>query len=123
LERLRVDYNSLSSFYQVKQKVVEITGVYSITKDMCRNTCLAYTGPFSDLEVCPKCHEPQYDPRVLASTNGKAKKPQQQFTTIPLGPHPQTLWRSQDSATAMQYRQLETQKILDKLASRKYGVC
>jgi hypothetical protein len=116
LDRLHVAYDPLPSLYQVKQKVAEITGVYSITKDMCRNTCLAYTGPFSDLEVCPKCDEPRYDPRVLASTNGKTKNPQQQFTTIPLGPQLQALWRSQDGATAMRYRQSETQRILDKLA-------
>ena len=110
-----VAYDPLPSLYQVKHKVAEITGVYSITKDMCRNTCLAYTGPFSDLEVCSKCQEPWYDPRILALSDGKRKKPQQQFTTIPLGPQLQALWRSQDGATAMRYHQLETQKILDKL--------
>lgn len=115
MDRLGVPYEPLPSLYLVKQKVAEITGVLSITKDMCQNTCLAYTGPFSDLEACPKCQEPHYDPRILESSNGRKKIPQQELTTIPLGPQLQALWRSPGGATAMLHRDTETQKILRKL--------
>jgi hypothetical protein len=115
MDRLGVPYELLPSLYLVKQKVAEITSVLSITKDMCRNTCLAYTGLFSDLEACPKCQEPRYDPRILESSNGRKKIPQQEFTTIPLGPQLQALWRSPGGATAMLHRDTETQKILRKL--------
>ena len=41
------------SFYQVKKLISMLTGVDSILHNMCPNTCLAFTGPFSDLDECP----------------------------------------------------------------------
>ena len=31
--------------------------------DMCINSCLAYTGPYKHLEICPECGEPRYEPQ------------------------------------------------------------
>ncbi|KIO04683.1 hypothetical protein M404DRAFT_142520, partial [Pisolithus tinctorius Marx 270] len=47
--------NNILSFYSVKKLIVSYTGVVSIEHDMCCNTCIAYTSPFSQLEVCPMC--------------------------------------------------------------------
>ncbi|KAF9486092.1 hypothetical protein BDN70DRAFT_846549 [Pholiota conissans] len=109
------DREPLLSHYQVKKSIAEITGVHSLKHDMCPDTCIAYTGPFSELEACPKCHKPRYDPIILASSNGRKKVPQQQFYTMPLGPQLQALWRDPETAKAMCYRKQETDKILQQL--------
>ncbi|EDR02848.1 uncharacterized protein LACBIDRAFT_307987 [Laccaria bicolor S238N-H82] len=53
---------------------------------MCPNSCIAYTGPFAKLEVCPTCEESRYDPIKLKSSGSRVKQSQQQFYTMPLGP-------------------------------------
>jgi hypothetical protein len=91
------------SLDQVKRRMAEITGVTAIINDMCINSCMGYTGPWEDLEECPMCKEPRYDP--LKSRPNK-KVPRLQFTTIPLGPQLQALWRTPEGAESMQYRRL-----------------
>ena len=73
LDRLGYDYNPIPSLFQLKRRISYITWVHSILHDMCPNTCIAYTGPFSDLEICPKCQTTCYDPIVLASSGGQKK--------------------------------------------------
>jgi hypothetical protein len=107
--------NSIPSLASVKKSIGEITGVHSLLNDMCINTCMAYTGPFSDLEACLYCTEPRYDPTIFAATNGLKKTPQRQFHTLPLGPQLQALWRNPEIANAMRHRVRETQRILDEL--------
>lgn len=103
------------SFDQVKRKVTELSGVVSIVHDMCPNSCIAYTGPYANLETCPKCGESRFDPIKLAASEGEKKVPRQEFHTIPLGPQLQALWRSPESAHAMKYRQRQTEIILEQL--------
>jgi hypothetical protein len=50
----------LLSLPQVKKKVTELSGVASIKHDMCINTCIAYTGPYASLDVCPECGTSRY---------------------------------------------------------------
>lgn len=66
----------------------EITGVIPLKTDMCINTCLAFTGPFQNLE-CGESH--CKDPTTK-------KKPRQQFYTLPISPQLQALWFSPESA-------------------------
>jgi hypothetical protein len=101
----------LLSHYRVQGTIAELTGVYSMKHDMCPNTCIAYTGPFSDLSSCPKCEEPRYK----ITPAGRERQPQRQFHTIPLGPQLQALWRSPDSAKKMRHRSRETRRILEEL--------
>ncbi|KAG2336843.1 hypothetical protein BDR05DRAFT_978680 [Suillus weaverae] len=60
---------------------------------MCLNTCIAFTGPFSDLD--------QYDQLKLEATNKQV--PTRKFCTIPLGPQLQVLWHDPKSAEYMHY--------------------
>ena len=52
------DEFELLSHYRVQGTIAELMGVYSMKHDMCPNTCIAYTGPFSNLSSCPICEEP-----------------------------------------------------------------
>ncbi|KAG1724978.1 hypothetical protein EDB19DRAFT_1644262 [Suillus lakei] len=45
--------DDILSHYCVKQAVAELSGVVPIVHNMCVNTCLAFTGPFAHLDVCP----------------------------------------------------------------------
>ncbi|EGN93417.1 hypothetical protein SERLA73DRAFT_64146 [Serpula lacrymans var. lacrymans S7.3] len=82
---------------------------------MCTNLCIAYTGPFAHLEVCPHCNTSWYDKRILEATQEKTKKPKQQFHTIPIGPQIQAFWRDSASALNMQHCHTKTQKLLNEL--------
>jgi hypothetical protein len=97
--------DNILSLASVKKKIQELMGVIPIIHDMCPNSCIAYTGPYADLETCPMpdCQTSRYDSILLESSNGKIKKPQQQFYTIPLGPQLQALWRNPDTAKKMKH--------------------
>ena len=74
---------------------------------MCINSCVAYTGPFKALEVCPVCDEPRFD---------AGNRPRQVFLTIPIGPQLQALRRNKDKAMALRYRTLHTEALILELA-------
>ncbi|KAJ7202624.1 hypothetical protein GGX14DRAFT_306263, partial [Mycena pura] len=83
---------AMLSHYQIKKRIEDLTGVIPISHDMCPNSCIAYTAHWEELEECPKCHTPRYDPITKVA---------RKFDTIPLGPVLQALWRSKESATRM----------------------
>jgi hypothetical protein len=84
------------SFDQVKQHVQWLSGVVPFKHDMCPGSCVAYTGPYEELDSCPKCSTPQYVP-------GETKKAQRRFSTIPIGPVIQALYGSREIAEHMHY--------------------
>ena len=45
----------MPSYYTIEKLIFEHTGMDSIEHDMCPNTCVAFTGPYSALEHCPIC--------------------------------------------------------------------
>ena len=99
--------DQIPSYDQMKRTIAEITGINSVVHPMCRNSCIAFTGPFSDLDKCPKCDEPKLCPLT--------KKPSQEFHTILLGPILQALWREPSSAQRFKYRQSITCALIDEL--------
>lgn len=69
------------SYFSVEKLVENITGVIRILTDMCPNTCVAYTGPYSDLNMCPTCELSHWGFKSTQHRN----VPTQQFATFPLG--------------------------------------
>ncbi|KAF8811838.1 hypothetical protein BYT27DRAFT_7221332 [Phlegmacium glaucopus] len=114
LDRKGVEYDRIPSLFQVKEHIKEITGVYPIKEDMCPQTCIGYTGIFSDLDACPKCNSPCYNLQELAASGGRKKIPLRQFLTLPLGPQLQTHWRTPEGARDMRYRSKLTKDIFDQ---------
>ena len=47
------EVEKIQSFYNVEKLVKTYTGIEAILHDMCPNTCLAFTGPYSNLDECP----------------------------------------------------------------------
>ena len=105
----------LPSFHQIKRILADLSGVTSVVKDMCINSCAAYVGPFADLDSCPECSEPRYDQVKFNRSNGRVKHPRAVFHTIPIAPQLQSLWRHPDSAEKMRYREQQTQQIFQEL--------
>ncbi|KAH8989746.1 hypothetical protein EDB92DRAFT_1787732, partial [Lactarius akahatsu] len=91
LKRYSPDTDTLS-YDQFKRKITELTGVVSVMTDMCYNSCVAFTGPFSGLDACPECSEARYE----TITRGKklVSVPRKQALTIPVGPQIQAQYRS-----------------------------
>ena len=99
--------DDIPSYDQIKKHIAELTGVFAIVDDMCINSCLAFTGPYEEMDACPECGEGRYDPVT--------KKSRQIFQTILLGPLLQVLKLDEQSATNLNYRhilQLEINKHL-----------
>ena len=80
------EVKKIQSFYNVEKLIKTYTGVEAILHDMCPNTCLTFTGPYSNLDECPMCWSSQWNQGKLQGTSGHVKVPAQQFTTIPVGP-------------------------------------
>lgn len=100
------------SYHEVKQKIAEITGVSAIKHDMCINSCIGYTGPFSSLERCPECLQPRYDQDVFMRSGKKTVR--KQFTTVPIGPQIQVRHASKESSLSMDYHEACMQDIYHK---------
>ncbi|EGO01070.1 hypothetical protein SERLA73DRAFT_50443 [Serpula lacrymans var. lacrymans S7.3] len=65
------------------------------------DTCIAYTGPFADLNKCLLCRESRYNQVKLQASGGKIKTPCQQFHTIPIESQLQALYRDPGHAKNM----------------------
>lgn len=109
----RYPESCILTYYKVKQLAAELSGVVPIIHDMCPNSCIAYTGAFTELLQCPQCNEPRYEPGHVAQV------PRQQFHTLPIGPQLQALWRTPEGAHSMRYRQQCTEKTLEELIQNK----
>lgn len=102
----------ISSHAVAKQRIADITGVLPQNTDMCTNTCLAFTGPYSGHETCKECGEARYDDK---KSTEKKKVARRQFMTIPIGPQIQALFRSPESAERMRYRINLTTKLMQAI--------
>ena len=96
---------------QIKWMIMEITGITSVMLPMCKNSCLTFTWPFSNLDKCLKCNEPKLGPLM--------KKPYQEFHTILLGPILQALWWEPSSTQRFQYHWTITCSIIAELEANK----
>jgi hypothetical protein len=111
----RLPEATIPSYYKAKRLVADLTGVESVMHHMCINSCIAYTGPFQDLEACPMCSEPRYDQFRLES-----RIPRQEFHTIPIGPQLQALYREPESARHAHYLRTEQARVLAEIDDKGF---
>ena len=90
------------SYDRASRMIQKLSGVITLKHHMCIESCAAFTGPFADLEACPLCNAPRYDPDKLDKT------PQKEFTTFPVSPQIQARWQHPETAKKMLYRQART---------------
>lgn len=102
---------NMLSLDQVKRTVLELSGVYPLYRDMCPESCAAFTGPWAELEKCPSCGADRFDQEKL--TRKGVRVPRKQCLTNPVGPMIQAFHRSVQSAEAMHYRRQCTEKMME----------
>lgn len=101
------------SYNEVESLVRRISGAAPLFHDMCpSHSCVAFTGPFENLDECPECGAPRWkDPTA------RKKVARKQALTLPIGPSIQALYAGKESSLAMQYRMDKTREILAAFAS------
>lgn len=86
----------LSSPYIMKKKLEQFSELVDEPYDCCIDSCMAFTGPYKDLDACQICHAPRYDNR------GKARNV---FHYLPLIPRLQAFFKSERIIEMLRYRQ------------------
>jgi len=74
--RRRHPDDEILSYEGIRKKVAEMSGVHPIIHHMCINSCVAFTGPYSDLDKCPLCAESRYEKRRIDTTSINQSAPQ-----------------------------------------------
>ena len=106
-------------FHMVENLIAAYTGIEPVEHDMCTDSCIGFTGPFTDLTECPICSKSRWNEARLEVSNGRIKLPAKTFTTLPLGLQLQALYQNSNSAREMRYLYERTQEILDKYRQKK----
>ena len=102
------------SYYQVERRAQNFSGVITWEHHMCVRSCIGFTGPYANLEQCPRCGELRYKEKDLEESDGERKVPRQVFTTFPVGPQLQAHWKHPQTAKDMHYRWEKTQELLQE---------
>ena len=105
--------------WQVKRWARLLSGLLTWEHHMCVNSCLGFTGPYSNLDHCPKCGESWYNQQELVESEGRRKVPWQVFTTFPIGPQIQARWKNPCMAKDMFYQWEKTEELLRDLGTDK----
>ncbi|KIY65035.1 hypothetical protein CYLTODRAFT_445610 [Cylindrobasidium torrendii FP15055 ss-10] len=108
------------SHKQVLSRIKKLTGVVPILSDMCVNTCMGFTGIHQNLTHCRICNEPRWKPahtqdEADESDDSFSRTPRRQFTTIPIAPQWQALWRDPETAKLAAYGWERAQAALEEL--------
>ena len=93
----------LPKLLQLRSRITFLAGFSAQPYDCCPNSCLCYTGPYSNATSCTYCGLSRYH------ANGKPRK---KFTYLPLIPRLQAFCANRKISTSMQYRsQSESESI------------
>lgn len=113
LKRIAPDIVGTLSHNQLKRKIAELTGVVPVMTDMCRNSCVAFSGPYAELRSCPECSAGRYE--TITRRKKRVSVPCRQALTIPIGPQIQDQYRSPEGAWNMGHRARTMEPLLAKL--------
>lgn len=88
---------NLDSLYVATRRIAELSGLKETLYDCCVNSCICYTGKYSNLNRCPysDCKESRFD------TQGQ---PRRRFSYLPLIPRFSAMYQSKDTAHLLSYR-------------------
>jgi hypothetical protein len=103
----------LLSHWQAERRARILSGLTTWVHHMCVNACTGFTGPYADLEKCPKCGVSRYKED---ESGGEKKTPRKVFTTFPVGPQVQARWKNPRAAADMRYRWEKTKEIFQDRA-------
>ena len=105
----------LESLKVTTRRIQQLSGFQPVRYDCCPNSCICYTGPYKDLEKCPKCGTSRLHP------DGRPRK---YFEYMPLIPRLRAMAANPSRARQMRYRAHEhrhdPQKMTDVFDSDHY---
>ena len=111
MQELAPDQQFLSH-YQAERRAQKFSGIITWEHHMCVKSCVGFTGPYTNLDACPRCGEPRYNQKDLEDSGGERKVPRNVFTTFPVGPQLQARWNNPQTARDMCYRRERTEELL-----------
>jgi hypothetical protein len=103
----------ITTYDQMTRKLAGLTGVVPVMTDMCYDSCVAFTGPYSELRACPLCSEARFE--TVSRGNKCVSVPCKQALTIPIGPQIQAQYQSHESAWNMGHRRRVMEDLLSHL--------
>ncbi|KZV69326.1 hypothetical protein PENSPDRAFT_753405 [Peniophora sp. CONT] len=108
------------SFYEVKKLVAKESGIRTVTNDMCKSSCIAFTGYLvgEENEKCPVCNAPRWDPLELERTGKKI--PRQTFDTNLIGFSIQAQFGTEEHAEATAYRRREHERLMPEYDEKAF---
>lgn len=96
------------TLFRVRKLAASLTGFHPLKVDMCRKSCIAYTGAYQDLDACPHistsgvlCGEPRFK---TGSGQRKTRKPIAQVTVLPVMETIKALFANSESAHKIRHR-------------------
>jgi hypothetical protein len=107
----------LLSHFRVERCTRKLTGLVFWEHHMCVKSCVGFTGPYADMESCPRCGEARYNQKEFQDSGGLRKVPRKVFTTLPIGPQLQARWKHPQTAKDMSYRWEKTQELVRERAA------
>ena len=110
-----VAVKDILSFGATEKMIMKYTGMESIKNDMCPKSCMAYTGPYIDLEECPLCGMSWWNQGHLDAGHGQVKVGVCKVITIPIGPQLQAWFYNTQSANEIRYLYQCTKEVLSEL--------
>lgn len=96
--------NQLANFPKpstIKTQVPRLTGMSGIKIHCCVNSCVAFTGPYENLESCPVCATHRYK---VNKNRPDQRVPRRTFLYIPLIPRLVNMYRDKETARLLRYR-------------------
>ena len=111
----------LLSHYQAERRARLLSGVLTWEHHMCVRSCVAFTGPYEDLQSCPTCGSPRYKEKE-SEFDDESKIPQKVFTTFPVGPQIQARWKHPGTARNMHYRWETTEDLRQERGGNYFDI-
>ncbi|KAF8607417.1 hypothetical protein BDV93DRAFT_424119, partial [Ceratobasidium sp. AG-I] len=93
--------SDLPTAAKLRTRIGVLAGLRGSAIHCCINSCIAYTGAYTDEENCPYCHEARYKPHPRVPTRRIARL---RFQYIPIIPQLINLFRDQAMARKLRYR-------------------
>ena len=105
----------LPTIWRIQAKLEKLTGIKPVWYHCCKNSCMAYTGEFSDLEACLECSTPRYNTQTLT----RESKPLKKWLFIPLIPRLKHQFSTKYAAELSTYRaQFQLQSTNETVVSK-----
>ncbi|EKM78019.1 hypothetical protein AGABI1DRAFT_13509, partial [Agaricus bisporus var. burnettii JB137-S8] len=111
------DQCEVFSLFKARALATKLTRLHPNYVDMCRNSCIAYTGQYANLKMCPYVKKGKQScdaPRYISSD-----KPAAQFTVLPVMATIRAMFANHETANLLRHRDRCLKEALSLVAAAK----